>query len=150
MKALTELFKKHQAEIIRLKASLSEHRVRATATSKHKIKLIKSEAIALKPSALDIREIVGECAMVEDYLFITFLFHQTGHKNHASVVYDTLLMKLDRASDLIMIGKQMISYGFSNGYNFFSKASTCANNVYERILVQDTFENASINYINVA
>lgn len=150
MRALTEIFKKHQTELLRLKNAMAERRVRAAATSKHKITLIKSQALALKPSALDIRELVGDCNMVEDYLFITFLFNQTGNRGHMQVVYDTLLIKLDRASDLILIGKQMITFGLAGGYEFFSKASTCANNVYERILVQETFDNASFAYGNVA
>ncbi len=150
MKTLTILFKKHQTELLRLKNAMSERRVKATATCKHKIQLIKSQSLALEPSALDIRELIGECSMVEDYLFITYLFFKTGHKNHTKVVYDTLLMKLDRASDLVLIGKQMASYGQSGAYDFFSKASTCVNNVYERILVQETFENASLGYGNVA
>lgn len=150
MRALTEIFKKHQAELLRLKSAMAERRVKAAATSKHKITLIKSQALALNPSALDIRELVGDCSMVEDYLFITFLFNQTGNKGHMHVVYDTLLLKLDRAADLILIGKQMINFGLAEGYEFFSKASTCVTNVYERILVQETFDNNSLGYGNVA
>lgn len=150
MKALTEIFKKHQLELIRLKAAMADRRVRSVSTSKHKIKLIKSQAVALNPTALDIREMVGHCNMVEDYLFITFLFFHTGHKNHLHIVYDTLLLKLERSQDLILIGKQMINYGLNDGYNFFSKANACALTVYERIMVQETFDNANLGYGNVA
>lgn len=148
MKALTQIFNKHQVELTRLKSALAEKRVRSVATSKHKITLLKSQALALSPTALDIRELVGNCNTVEDYMFITFLFFQTGHKGHLTIVFDTLFLKLERAQDLILIGKQMISFGMNGGYDFFSKANTCALTVYERIMVQETFDNAS--YGNVA
>ena len=150
MKALTEIFSKHQLELTRLKSAIAEKRIRSVSTSKHKIKLYKSQAVALNPTALDIREIVGSCNMVEDYMFITFLFFQTGHKNHMNIVYDSLLPKLNRVQDLILIGKQMISFGLSGGYDFFSKANRCALTVFERIMVQETFENSNVEYGNVA
>jgi hypothetical protein len=150
MKALKELFLKHQVETSRLKKAMSERRVKSTATSKHKMRLIKSQAVALQPNALDIRSLIDDCKMLDDYLFITFLFHQTGYKKHMQVVYDTLFTKLDRSSDLILIGKQMMAYGFSGAYEFFSKASSCASNVYDKILVQETYESFSTGYNNVA
>jgi hypothetical protein len=150
MKALIELFQKHQNEVLKLKKAMSESRVRSTATCKHKIKLMKSEAIALRPSPLEIRELVGYCNMVEDYLFITLLFYQTGNKKHSEIVYSTLLSKLERASDLILIGKQMMNFGINGAFDFFVKASNSVTNTYEKILVEETYENASIGYWNVA
>lgn len=147
MKALVEIFRNYQLESIRLKKSTNERRLRSASRSKQKITLFKSKALALSPSALEIRDLVGYCKSVEDYLFITFLFYKSGHKNHVALIYDTLLQKLDRTQDLIKIGKQMISYGFSGGYDFISKASKNVTNVYERILVQETMDTVS-NYYN--
>lgn len=150
MKALVEIFKNYQLESLRLKKSTTERRLRSAAKSKQKINLQKSKALALDPNALEIRDLVGYCKSVEDYLFITFLFYKTGHKNHVSLIYDTLLHKLDRTQDLIKIGKQMISYGFSGGYDFISKANRNVANVYERILVQETIDTVSSYYNAVA
>jgi hypothetical protein len=150
MKALLQLFKKHQLEITRLKSAMAEGRVRSIATCRHKITLLKSQSISLRPNPLEIRNLVGYCETVEDYLFITMLYYQTGNKNHSLIVYDTLLQKLDRASDLILIGKQMINFGLNGAYSFFTKASTRITNPLERILVDETFANAQIGYGNVA
>ena len=150
MKALLEIFKNYQLESERLKKSTSERRVRSAATSKQKMSLHKSKAVALLPSALEIRDLVGYCKSVEDYLFITFLFYKCGHKNHLDIIYQTLLQKLERTQDLVKIGKQMISYGFSGGHDFLSKASKQVSNVYERILVQETLDSVSNYYTAVA
>jgi len=150
MKALLETFKNYQLESQRLKKSTNERRTRAAATSKHKINLHKSKAVGLAPSALEIRDLVGYCKSVEDYLFITFLFYKCGHKSHLDIIYQTLLQKLDRTQDLVKIGKQMISYGFSGGYDFISKANKQVANVYEKILVQETLDTVSNYYTAVA
>ena len=150
MKALIEVFKNYQLESQRLKKSTSERRAKSASTSRHKIILHKSKAVALEPSALEIRDLVGYCKSVEDYLFITYLFYKCGHRSHLDIVYQTLLHKLDRTQDLIKIGKQMIVYGFSGGYDFISKANKNVSNVYERILVQETMDSVSSYYNAVA
>lgn len=150
MRELLEIFKKQQIESNRLRVATAERRTRAITTSKYKLVLLRSTALALNPNALDIRELVGYCVSVEDYLFITYLFFKTGHKEHLEIIYQTLLQKLDRTQDLVKIGKQMIVYGFSQGYDFIIKANSCVSNVYERILVQETMEEVKPYYGNVA
>lgn len=150
MKALKELFKNYQLESLRLKKSTAERRMRSASTSKHKIRLIKSKAVALTPSALEIRDLVGMCKSVEDYLFITFLFNANGHKHHLEIVCETLLQKLDRTQDLVKLGKQMISFGMNRGFDFIQKASETTQTVYEKILVQETMDNLNTYYTAVA
>lgn len=150
MRELVEIFKKQQVESNRLRTATAERRSRSMSTSKHKLTLLRSSALALRPNALQIRELVGYCQSVEDYLFITYLFFKTGHKDHLDIVYQTLLQKLDRTHDLVKIGKQMIAYGFSQGHDFITKANRCVSNVYERILVQETMEAVKPYYGNVA
>lgn len=140
MPTLESLFLKHQKECVRLNDHQSKREVRSSFRSRKKIKDLRNQCLSMCPGAIQIRDLIHLCSNVDDYLLLTFLFQKMGFKSHCEIVYSTLLSKLSRTQELIKVGRQMISYGYSGGYDFISKANSCVTNVYERILVQETID----------